>query len=529
MRLRFLGAAGEVTGSCYLVEAKGLRFLVDCGMFQGGRDALGKNLAALDFDLRQLDFVLLTHAHLDHSGLLPRLVSLGYRGPIFTTGATVDLLGVMLLDSAHIQEKEAEWETRRRHGRHASRGRQHAVLYTVSQAQACLHQLRGVEYGQDVLPHARVRCRFLDAGHILGSAIIEVWVEEAGAELRRFLSINVPADLSFRSPAALRPPLHGSPCAGGRALQGNENPAPSVPFISDNRLKLVFSGDLGQPGRPVLLDPAEIAEADVLVMESTYGDRLHRTLVQTEDELVEALKSTLPSGNVIIPAFSVGRTQELLFVLTDLIKRQRLDPVDIYVDSPMALAATRLTLKHEALLDEETRSLILWQQAHPRGPRIRFVQDVEESIALNNIRSGAVIISASGMCDAGRIKYHLQNNLSRSECAVLITGFQAVGTLGRRLVDGARRVRIFGESLPVRARILTIGGLSAHADQEALLGWLSHFRRPPGQTFIVHGEPNASRILAERIGERYHWADINVPQQGQAQELRQSKPIEVRQ
>ena len=476
MRLSFLGAAGEVTGSCYLLEAEGVRFLVDCGMFQGGRDALGKNLAALDFDLRHLDFVLLTHAHLDHSGLLPRLASLGFRGPIFATGATVDLLGVMLLDSAHIQEKEAEWEARRRHSRHARRGREHAVLYTVSQAQACLRQLRGVEYGQDVFPGVGVRCRFVDAGHILGSAIIEIWVEEAGAER-----------------------------------------------------KLVFSGDLGQPGRPVLRDPAEIAEADVLVMESTYGDRLHRTLAQTEDELVEALKSTLPSGNVIIPAFSVGRTQELLFVLTDLIKNQRLEPVDIYVDSPMALAATRLTLLHEALLDEEARALIVWQHAHPRGPRIRFVQDVEESIALNAIRSGAVIISASGMCDAGRIKYHLLNNLSRSECAVLITGFQAAGTLGRRLVDGARRVRIFGQSLPVCARILTIGGLSAHADQEALLGWLSHFRRPPGQTFIVHGEPNASRVIVERIGERYHWPDVAVPWQGQVQELRQSTLIEVRQ
>lgn len=467
MRISFLGAAGEVTGSCYLLETDGLRFLVDCGMFQGGRDALAKNLAALDFDLRQLDFVLLTHAHLDHSGLLPRLVSLGYRGSVFATEATVDLLGVMLLDSAHIQEKEAEWVSRHRHGRHGARPREHAVLYTVSQAQASLGHLRGVTYGKAFSPHAGVRCRFLDAGHILGSAIIELWVMEGGVER-----------------------------------------------------KLVFTGDLGQPSRPVLQDPAVVHEADVLIMESTYGDRLHRSFAETENELIAALRVTLPTGNVIIPAFSVGRTQELLFVLSDLMLKSRIDPVDIYVDSPMALAATRLTLKHEALLDKETRELIAWQKSHPRRPRIHFVQAVEESIALNNIRAGAVIISASGMCDAGRIKYHLLNNLPRSECAVLITGFQAVGTLGRRLVDGARRVRIFGESVPVRCRIHTIGGLSAHGDQDALLGWLGNFKQPPGQTFIVHGEANASRALVERIHERYHWPDVSVPEKGHVQAIR---------
>ncbi len=461
MHITFFGAAGEVTGSCYLVDTGEIRFLVDCGLFQGGRDAYRKNLAALDFGPRSLDFVLLTHAHLDHSGLLPRLTSLGYRGPIFATDATVDLLAVMLLDSAHIQEKEAEWENRHHHGRHARRGWERAPLYTVTQAQASLRQLRGQGYRQEFSPCPGVRCRFLDAGHILGSAIIEIWL---------------------------------------------------------GHKKLVFSGDLGQPARLVVRDPESVYEADLLLVESTYGDRRHRSMAETEDELVAALKATLERGNAIIPAFSVGRTQELLFVLTDLIRSGRLSPLRIYVDSPMSMAATQLTLKHESLLDEETHGLMAWQHEHPDAPRIRFVQDVEESMALNNIRRGAVIISASGMCDAGRIKYHLLNNLAREECAVLITGFQAQGTLGRRLVDGARRVTLFGQSIPVRARVYTLGGLSAHADQDALLNWLSHFRRPPGNTFVVHGELGASVSLAGQIAERYGWSNVLLPQRDKCYE-----------
>ncbi|MEK7736328.1 MAG: MBL fold metallo-hydrolase, partial [Pseudomonadota bacterium] len=364
------------------------------------------NLAALGFGVKNLDFVILSHAHLDHSGLLPRLTSLGYRGPVYVTTATADLLEVMLLDSAHIQEKEAEWENRHFQGRHARRGWDRAPLYTVVQAQACLRQLQGADYGQEFSPHPAVRCRFRDAGHILGSAIVELWLDQPGTTRGKIR-------------------------------------------------KLVVSGDLGQPGRPVLRDPEPVHEADILLIESTYGNRLHKPLDATEDELVAALDNTLrkKGGNVIMPAFSVGRTQEVLFVLTDLVRRGRLPPLNIYVDSPMAISATELTMKHRALLDEQTRTLIEWQRRHPDRPRIRFVQDVAESMALNDIRGGAVIISASGMCDAGRIKYHLQHNLSRRECSVVITGFQAAGTLGRRLVDGARRVRLFGMEVPVRADV----------------------------------------------------------------------------
>lgn len=463
MRISFLGAAGEVTGSCFLVEGYGLRFLVDCGLFQGGRDAYRKNLSALSFPFppKALDFVILTHAHLDHSGLVPRLVALGFRGPIYGTEATCDLLGVLLLDSAHIQEKEAEWENRHQHVRHARRGWERAPLYTVQQAQTSLKRLEPCAYGEEVAPAPGVRFVFRDAGHILGSAILELWQDNAGAPR-----------------------------------------------------KLVFSGDLGQPGRLVLNDPASIADADFLVVESTYGNRLHKSMAETEDELVAAMTDTLQrkGGNVVMPAFAVGRTQEVLYLLTDLVRRGRLPPLQIYVDSPMATAATELTLKHRRLLDDETRALIDWQRRHPDRPRIRFVQEVTESMALNEIHGGAVIIAASGMCEAGRIKHHLRHNLSRRENSVIITGFQAAGTLGRRLVDGVRKVRIFGEELPVRADIYTIGGLSAHADQKALLEWLGNFRHPPRHTFVVHGEKETADIFAAAIRTNLGWTAVTVPQ-----------------
>lgn len=468
MELTFFGAAGEVTGSCARLRYDGGTFLVDCGLFQGGRDADRKNLRALDFDLRGIDFVLLTHAHLDHSGLIPRLVSLGYRGKIYATAATVDLLGVMLLDSAHIMEKEAEWINRGKRERNLRRGYEAAPLYTVNQARASLASLRKVAYGEELIPHPGVRCRFHDAGHILGSAVIELDIESGGAVR-----------------------------------------------------KVVFSGDLGQPTRPVLRDPTPIPEADFLVVESTYGNRAHRAMAETERELVSILKDTLErrKGNVIIPAFAVGRTQEMLFVLASLVRQGRLEGLDVVVDSPMAAAVTELTLRYDELWDDETRDLLGWIRAHDNRVRLRFVQDVEESKALNNERSGLVIISASGMCEAGRIKHHLRYNIDRSECSIVICGFQAAGTLGRRLVDGARAVTLFGERIPVRAAIHTIGGLSAHADQPALLGWLSNFVQPPRHTFVVHGEVQAASALADAVDERLGWPHVTVPAAGHCYSL----------
>lgn len=462
MRIRFLGGAGEVTGSCTLVEAGERRFLVDCGMFQGGGEAYQKNLRALDFgfDVRQIDFVLLTHAHIDHSGLLPRLAMLGYRGPVYATPASIALLEVLLPDSAHIQEKESEWQLRHRRRRGSSERGIAPPLYTVVQAQSALRLLRPVEYGEVLNPAEGVQVSFHDAGHILGSASLQVVLGQ-GRRARR----------------------------------------------------LVFSGDLGMPDRPVLQDPSPPpATADLLLIESTYGDRLHRPLPETLDEIVAAFKRTQAAGgNLVIPAFAVGRTQEILFLLADLVRSGRLGPLKVYVDSPMASRATEITMAFPRLLDDETRALAAWLKAHPKKMSVEFVSDAERSKQLNDIRHGAVIISASGMCEAGRIKYHLRENLPRSESTILIAGFQAAGTLGRRLVDGARLVRLFGEQVPVRARIYTVGGLSAHADQAALLGWLGRFHAAPGQTFVVHGEASAAGHFAEAIRQRLGWQNVSVP------------------
>ncbi len=464
MKITFLGAAEEVTGSCFRVDTSSCSFLVDCGMFQGGRDADRKNREALDFDVRDIDFVLLTHAHIDHSGLLPRLTMLHYRGPIYCTAPTGDLLEVMLLDSAHIQEKETEWEVRHRKREHRRGGPEPAPLYTVHQAIESLKCLKRVAYNEDVRPHDKVRCRFRDAGHILGSAFIEIWVEE-----------------------------------------------------SQRTRKLVFSGDLGQPSHPPMRDPEFTDSADLLVMESTYGNRLHKPMQETLDELAEAITDTITvrGGNVVIPAFAVGRTQDLLHLLLNLYRDDRVPDMNIVVDSPMALAATKVTLKHLHVLDDEARDSIEWLKGSGGKPSIRFVQEVEESIALNQVKSGAVIISASGMCEAGRIKYHLRQNLPRPECSIVIVGFQAGGTLGRRLVDGADRVRLFGDEVPVRARIHTVGGLSAHADQAAMLAWLGHFARPPQHTFLVHGEKSTAAIFRDVITERLNWNNVKVPAPGE--------------
>ncbi len=432
MKLTFLGAAGEVTGSCYLVDTGDCKFLIECGMRQGGRGAQARN-RRFAFAPRDISFVLLSHAHIDHSGLIPRLVAQGFGGHVYATRATCELLGVMLPDSGYLQEREAEREGEE-------------PLYTVAQAQQSLKSLQAIDYDEEVRPHPSVRVRYRDAGHILGSSILEIWL---------------------------------------------------------GRTKIAFSGDLGQPGQPVVEDPTPIAEAEVLLVESTYGNRNHKTLPQTLDEFAFALNDTLASkkGNVVIPAFAVGRTQDILSIMGELQAAGRLPAkLEAYVDSPMASAATRITLRHTAL---------------PVLDRVRFTDSVEDSMKINSIRSGAVIISASGMCEGGRIKHHLRYNLPRKECAVVFVGFQAQGTLGRRIVDGARRVRIHREDVPVRAKVFTINGLSAHADRDALLGWLGKFRKPPRQTWVVHGEPLASHALCDAVRERLGW-HADVPEEGQS-------------
>lgn len=483
--ITFLGAAGEVTGSCYRIDVDGVSFLVDCGMFQGGREADEKNARALDFDARAIDFVILTHAHIDHSGLLPRLCARGFQGPIHATPATTDLAGVMLPDSAHIQEKEAEWASARSqpakrnrdrgggrdavHGTAArgvdAAGREAAAdegpLYSVADAERCLRQFRPVAYDVETAAGAGVSFRFRDAGHILGSAIAEIWI------------------------------------GAGKA-----------------RRKLVFSGDLGQPGRPVLVDPTRIPDADVLVVESTYGNRLHKSLATTYDEIAAVLTKTLPRGNVVIPAFAVGRTQEVLHVLADLVRLGRVPALTVFVDSPLATRATEITARYAAMLDRESRDLGRWLAAHRDRVRIVFTETAQDSTAINAISRGAVIVAASGMCDAGRIKHHLRLNLPREECAIVFTGFQAGGTLGRQIVDGASCVRLFRQDVPVRASVHTIGGLSAHADQAALLDWLGGFEAAPARTFVVHGEHETAVGFADLIRQRRGWAAVEVPARG---------------
>jgi len=428
-------------------------------MFQGGREAAGRNRAPFAFDPRSIGFVLLTHAHIDHSGLLPKLWRDGFRGPIYTTPATAELLEIMLRDSASIQESDAERAKRTRNRDRAAA----EPVYTMADAEAALGLLRTVNYDTLFSPHDSIPIRLRDAGHILGSSILEIWVNEGSHER-----------------------------------------------------KLVFSGDLGQPGRPILHDPSPIEDADILFVESTYGDRLHKNLADTLDEFVTVMNETLEvrKGNVIVPAFAVGRTQELIYYFHHLTRLGRFRHLNIFIDSPMATAATRVTKSNLALFDEEAKKLAAWHAAGKGLPNLTFVGSVDESRALNTIRSGAIIIAGSGMCTAGRIKHHLLHNLGRRENAVLITGFQAQGTLGRRLVDGAERVRIFGQEVPVRASIHTLGGFSAHADQAALLDWLGAFKRAPAHTFVMHGEPHASAALGREITRRLGWVALR-PETGQ--------------
>lgn len=463
MKITFCGAAREVTGSCYLIETGFSRVLVDCGMVQGGREAPERNRTPFTFDPGSLDFVLLTHAHIDHSGLLPKLVRDGFKGPIHTTNATADLLGVMLPDSGHIQEFEVE--RARRQQKSTRDGAVREPIYTVQDAEDCLKQVSPLAYDNWLTPHTGVRCRFRDAGHILGSAIIEIKVTEQG-----------------------------------------------------KTTTVVCSGALGQPGRPILRDPTLIEQADVLLIESTYGDRAHKDMPATLDELVDAIERTLHTGNVIVSAFAVGRTQEIIYHLHQLSRQDRLHDRNIFVDSPMATAATHITMQHFALFDESAQGLAGWYQQGSGRPELHFTGSVDESIALNQVRAGAIIISASGMCDAGRIKHHLRHNLGRSECTAVITGFQAKGTLGRRLVDGAERVTIFGQDVPVRAAIQTLGGFSAHADQPALLTWTSGFEQPPQRTFVVHGEETAALAFARQLREQRGW-NVTVPTAGQSFEV----------
>jgi metallo-beta-lactamase family protein len=444
LQIQFLGAAREVTGSCFLVTAGGRRLLLDCGLTQGAPADEARNRAPFAFDPASIDAVVLSHAHLDHSGRLPLLVKQGFRGPIYTHRASRDLCKVMLRDAATLNERDAELENRKRERKGLKRVE---PLYGRVAVDACLRQFRALDYGQplDILPGARVTLH--DAGHILGSAIVELRATEGGATRT-----------------------------------------------------VVHSGDLGHRGAPILRDPAPVRRADLVLLESTYGDRNHRSWDDTWRELGEVFATAArDQGNILIPAFAVGRTQELLYVFQRHYREWGLDRWQIFLDSPMAIEATELYTRHARLFDREATALNHRRRGQVfRLPNLHISRTPGQSMAINRIQSGAIVIAGSGMCEGGRIRHHLKHNVWRESCHLVFTGFQARGTLGRRLVDGAPHVRLWGETVRVAARVHTIGGLSAHADQQGLLDRYRGFdNRPP--VALVHGEAAAMEALAARL------------------------------
>ncbi len=438
--VEFLGAAGEVTGSLYLVRSGSHRILLECGLVQGGREAERRNTDPFPFDVESLDAVVLSHAHIDHSGRVPLLVRRGYSGPIYAQRATKALCEIMLPDSGYLNEKDAEWENKRR----KAKGEQPVEpLYTRTDAERCLAQFESCAYDamQRVAPGLSVT--FHDAGHILGSSIVELVHDGEG-----------------------------------------------------ERRTLVFSGDLGYRDAPVMNPPKKLGHADLVLMESTYGDRLHRSFDATIEELTDVFESARASqGNVLIPAFTVGRTQDLLFLMAENYERWNLDDWHIFLDSPMGIEATDTYSEYRHLFGAR----LFGPDSHlPDLDNYHATMTTEESMVINAVRAGAIIIAGSGMCSGGRIHHHLKNNIWRPECHLVIVGYQAHGTLGRRIVDGADTIKLWGEHYPVRARVHTIGGLSAHADQQDLLDWYSAFEgRPP--VILVHGETDAQEVLAGRL------------------------------
>ncbi|UCD70045.1 MAG: MBL fold metallo-hydrolase [Betaproteobacteria bacterium] len=447
MQIEFFGATREVTGSCYLLHVGKHRLLVECGMIQGSRQHERHNHDPFPFDPAKIDAVVLTHAHIDHSGRLPLLIKRGYRGRIHTHRATADLCAIMLEDCGYLNEKEAQWENRKRQRKGLKLVE---PLYTRTEARQAHSHFRSLEYGraEEILPGVKLTLR--DAGHILGSAIAELVLTE-GSQSR----------------------------------------------------KVVFSGDVGHRGAPILRDPEPVSQADLVVLESTYGDRLHRAWDETWHEIGEVISSARSGkGNILIPAFAVGRTQELLYVFKQNFDEWGIGNWQVFLDSPMAIEATEVYTNHAKVYDKRAKQ-INRQSGDPFSlPNLHLSEKTGDSMKINQIASGAIIVAGSGMCTGGRIKHHLKHNIWRDHAHVMIVGFQARGTPGRSLVDGAQYIRLWGETVQVNAQVHTIGGLSAHADQQGLLDWYGHFESRP-RVALVHGEPEAMFALSGRLKSEY--------------------------
>lgn len=455
MNIKFLGGVRTVTGSCFYLNRGEMHLLVECGMYQG-KDADAVNREAFEFDPSDITCLFLTHSHLDHIGLVPRLVKEGFRGKIITTSAAADIIELILYDSAHIQESDTEWYNRK--AREAGRQTMEP-LYTTTEVDMALALIERKNYDEIESLCEGIRYRFVDAGHILGSATLELWYQDG---------------------------------------QGEK--------------KIVFSGDIGKKESPIVQDPVFVEETDYLTVESTYGNRNHKGMDDSIDELVEVIKKTFSKGgNVIIPSFALGRTQDLLLILNRLVKAGRLFRINVFIDSPLAEKITKVYVNHPEYFDEEARRI--FDISSRDALRIHFTRSVEDSMALNRIRKEAIIIASSGMCEGGRIRHHLKHNLGRRESSIVFVGYQAEGTLGRRIVDGAKVVDVLGHRIPVRAGIHTLGGFSAHADQSELLHWISCFRNSP-EIFIVHGEEKVSLELQALIQEQFSYK-THVPYKGE--------------
>jgi metallo-beta-lactamase family protein len=453
--LTFFGASGEVTGSLYVVRAGPHTVLLECGLVQGGEENEQRNGDAFPFSVSDIDAVILSHAHIDHSGRVPLLAKRGYSGPVFVQNATKALCEIMWPDSGYLNEKEVEWKNRKRRRKGQPLLK---PLYTLEDAEQALELLHGVAYGDELTVVPGLTLRYFDAGHILGSAIVE--------------------------------------------LTYTENSASRT---------LVFSGDLGYRDAPVMDPPAVLPYADTVLLESTYGDRLHRPFAETMDELSEVFEAAHAArGNVLIPAFTVGRTQDLLYLMAENFERWRLRDWQIYLDSPMAIEATTVYAQYRHLYGVK---LFGPDSNLPELPNFHQSLTPEESMRINDIESGVIVIAGSGMCSGGRILHHLKNNVWRPECHLVIVGFQAFGTLGRRLVEGADMIKLFGEEVRVRCQLHTIGGLSAHGDQADLMTWYDAFQnRPP--VYLVHGEPDAQQILASKMRAELR-APVQIAERGQ--------------